>query len=475
MTISKPSPPPKIFKLAFLLQGITSFFALTIYAYLGIFTRLGADDYYHSNLLRNGNSIWQASLQKYLHVSNRYANLYLFSFDKWIGIEFFSAFLIFLWLIGLIWLLKSISKFSNLHLSYLSVFSIPSTLIFFSILQTPNLYQTIYWLSGTVTYFSPIVLFTLSLAGFFAILTHAKGFQSVAKTLFFTFLSAFIMFFIGGLSETVGALHIGILFLLIIAIWFLYEKKNRGFAIMLLSGAVIGAFASLVVMAFSPANAIRSNAPPLAIPIFIERVISYPFLFIVDTLKTLPLPSFFLFFTAFLIFSVISIKITEKKHLYWGLALTALVVYGLIAMSFAPSIYGLGYPEARVRFPARVVLSFGLFIEGALLGQLVGGKKKIFLAAMLIGAALYPLRGAYQAYQHVTAFQTYANAWDTREAYILSQREKGILDISVPPIDAMGGVKEFDVNPQHWVNQSAAFYYGVDSISVHDLDLSYGE
>ena len=49
------------------------------------------------------------------------------------------------------------------------------------------------------------------------------------------------------------------------------------------------------------------------------------------------------------------------------------------------------------------------------------------------------------------------------------------MEIAVPPMDGMAGIKEFDINPKHWVNQAAAQYYGVDAISVHSSDLSYGE
>ena len=92
---------------------------------------------------------------------------------------------------------------------------------------------------------------------------------------------------------------------------------------------------------------------------------------------------------------------------------------------------------------------------------------------MLIGSTLYPLRGAYQAYQELPKYQAYANAWDEREAYILSQKEKGIMDISLPPMDGLAGIKEFDVDPNHWVNSGATKYYGVGAISVHPLDLGY--
>jgi hypothetical protein len=49
------------------------------------------------------------------------------------------------------------------------------------------------------------------------------------------------------------------------------------------------------------------------------------------------------------------------------------------------------------------------------------------------------------------------------------------MDIAVPPMDGMAGIKEFDIDPNHWVNRGAADYYGVDAISVHSTSLDYDE
>ena len=469
-----------IFQLALLLQGIASFLALTVYAYSGKFTRLIADDYYHSYLLQSGESLWQISVKKYLYTSNRYTNMYFFAFGEWIGNQWLSAFLIFLWLLGMIWLLLELSKLVGMQLSRWTIFTISALLIFLSILQAPNLYQTIYWIPGMVTYFAPLVFFIFLLAGIFAFLRHPRGKTHLLLAALLSLVAAFL---IGGLSETVGALHITILFFTMLAFWIWGEKDKPKNALILLGAALLGGFISLAVMALSPANAIRSTIAPITIPVFIQRIITFPFGFILDTLKTLPLPSFFTVFVAFLIFSGNpkfsplrgELEGGRRRILLWALALTPLLIYALIAASFAPSAYALSYPDARVRFPARVVMTSALFIEGALLGMLFASKRRVLTALLLVAAAIYPLRGAWQAYQTLPKYQAYADAWDTREAYILSKKESGIMEIAVPPMDGMAGIKEFDIDPNHWVNRGAADYYGVDAISVHSSDLSYDE
>ena len=471
MTIWKKIKETDLFQLALLLQGIASFLALSIYAYLGSFSRLMADDYYHSYLLQSGKNLWQISVEKYLHVSNRYSTMSFFSFGEEVGIRWVSGLMIFLWLLGLIWFLTELKEIKSVEFSRKMIFSLASLLIFLSILQAPNRFQTLYWLSGSQTYFAPLVFLVYFFAAllFFIRCPHSKG------TL--TFLALFVAtlaFLIGGLSETVGTLHIGILSIAILAFWIWGKKTDRKRALILLGAALLGALISRGVMALSPANDIRSSAPPLPIPVFLERSVIFPYGFITDTFKSLLLPSAFTVIIGFLVFSPMKGEI-KKQGMWLSLIIVPIITFALISASFAPSAYALSYPDARVRFPARVVLTFGLFIEGALLGLFFGVKKKFLVALLLIGASLYPLRGAWQAYQSLPKFQAYANAWDTRDAYIQSKRDGGMMNISLPPMDGMAGIKEFDVDANHWVNRGAVDYYGVDAISVHSTSLDYDE
>ncbi|MCP4141861.1 MAG: hypothetical protein GY755_16565 [Chloroflexi bacterium] len=470
-----------LYKYALLLQAFAGGLALAVYAYIGTFTRLLADDYYHLSLLQSEKNLLQISVDKYLNVSNRYATMPIFAFEQWLGIKWVAGLMIFLWILGLSWLLIEAQKRIATKLPRWVLSSIALLLIFLSILQAPNRFQSIYWISSSVTYFFPLVFFSFLLAGIFAFLGQPRSKASLFGMGLFNILAIFI---IGGLSETVGAMHIAILILILLAFWIRGAKEKRIPASTLLGAALLGALISLAVMALSPANAIRSSDGNVALSILFQRLFIFPYGFITDTLKTLPLPSIFTMLVGFLITSGFSPPLRgelegggEKNQiLRWALLLAPIITFALIAASFAPSAYALSYPDARVRFPARFIMTSGLFIEGALLGLWLGREKFRVLATLLLAAsAIYPLRGAWQAYQTIPKFQTYADAWDTRDAYIQSKRDSGIMDIAVPPMDGMAGIKEFDVDPNHWVNRGAADYYGVDAISVHSSDLEYDE
>ncbi len=461
-----------LFQYALFLQTFTSGLALAVYAYIGTFTRLLADDYYHLSLLQSEKNLLQISVDKYLNISNRYATMPIFAFEQWLGIKWVAALMIFLWLLGLSWLLIEAQKSTKIKLSRWMLSSIAVILIFLSILQAPDRFQSIYWISSSVTYFFPLVFFSLLLAGIFFFLRQSRSKAALLGMGLFNILA---MFMFGGLSETVSAMHIAILVLILLAFWRWGAQEKRIPASTLLGATLLGALISLVVMALSPANAIRSSDGNVALSVLLQRLFIFPYGFITDTFKTLPLPSIFTILVGFLIFSPLRGE-TKEGGVRRSLLIVPLITFALIAASFAPSAYALSYPDARVRFPARFVMTAGLFIEGALLGLWLGREKFRVLGTLLLAAAaVYPLRGAWQAYQSLPKYQVYANAWDTRDTYIQSKRDSGIMDIAVPPMDGVAGIKELDVDAKHWVNRGAADYYGVDAISVHSTSFEYDE
>lgn len=463
-------PKEKRSNFAALLLAATSGIGLAVFVWLGSFTRLLADDYYHIFLTRDANLI-VASYEKYLVASNRYTNLFLFALADRIGAKWMPALLIVLWVFGLAWLFSEIRKKLPLQLPAALILTLAALLPFLSILQAPNRYQTIYWLSGMATYFAPLVFFPFLLAANFVFLCASRTKLAIFGMVIVNLLAAFL---IGGLSETVGAFHITVVAPIILAFW-LWGKKEERTQVTLLFGALLfGALLSLAVMALSPANAIRSSNGAVGLAVLLRRLFIFPYGFISDTFKSLPLPSLFTVLVGFLIFSPLWGE--RKKGVPIALLLVPVITFILIAASFAPSAYALSYPDARVRFPARVALTTGLFIEGALLGLWLGREKfQGWATLLLVAVALYPLRGAYQASLTASDYRAYAAAWDRRDAFIQSQRERGIMEIAVPRMDGLAGIKELDVDPNHWVNRGAAEYYGVDAISVRSSDLFYDE
>jgi hypothetical protein len=112
-------------------------------------------------------------------------------------------------------------------------------------------------------------------------------------------------------------------------------------------------------------------------------------------------------------------------------------------------------------------------IEAALFGSLAAQFRsqvnllKWASIVLLAASALYPLRAAWLAWGEVPSYRERADLWDEREVMIFQLIEERQTDPIVPQFDGVLGVKELDVNANHWVNRCAAKYYGFDSIRAY--------
>ena len=465
----------QFFQTALIAVGIAALLALFVYAYLGVFTRYIADDYCHARVLQTGNVI-ELSIDKYMKTSNRYSNMLLFGFSELFGakgVAVLPPLMIFLWLLGLFSTFSQLKNFFHVEWQPAVIFAISALLAFFTILQAPNLYQSIYWRSGLVTYFSPLV-FSVWLIGFiFSQIRRAGKMNAPLWASLFVFLAAFL---IGGLSETAGALHSAALILSLLGIWRWGKKERQKAAFTLVGATLAGALLSLLTMGLAPANAIRLDSGTPELAVLLLRFLKFPFDFIWDTLKTLPLPSLISIGIPYLIFyglyvDKLSLGKEEKQRIWLAAGLAPLIMYALIAASFAPSAYGQSYPVERARFPARFIMTGALMLEGALFGILASQirlKARAFsalLVSILLGiSAFYPLRAAWQVWHTAPEYQARAAAWDARDAQIRADAEQGALNIQTSQLPGIAQVKELDVNPKHWINRCATEYYGVDSI-----------
>ena len=154
----------------------------------------------------------------------------------------------------------------------------------------------------------------------------------------------------------------------------------------------------------------------------------------------------------------------------------------LIAAGFSPSVYGQGYPVERMRFLACSLMTITFMLEGGIFGLLLGNYRPGFHQALswvvmilfVLTGILYPLRAALRVYQSmVPEYQTRAEMWDLRDAYILRHASLGEMDIVVPGYSAVYNIKELDDDPTHWVNSCAADYYRVRSIRAVTIPDEY--
>lgn len=448
---------------------------LAVYAYLGFFSRYMADDYCLLVDLRFGDLLTN-SWNKYLFKSNRFSNLFVLGFWELFpnNIAIVPALHVLLWVSGLYWLFSELNKLFNVKIELPIRLLAAETLVLFSFFTAPNIFQILYWRPGQVSYLTPIVLITLAAAWLVNLVRREK--VSIPLAALFSFLA----FFIGGLSETLGALHIAI-FSFIIACVFLFDRSwRRKPALTLLIALLIGAFAALIVMLLAPANEVRindENGSP-AMTVVLLRALEYSLLFLRITFTTLPIPiAGLLAISSLLSFNFFVDRYKGKLHsrFGWLFLLIPVLTYALIFASFAPSAYGQSYPVERVRFPAHFILTLSLTSLGICAGYVLSYVKVPIFAryaavALAFIALLYPFWMIRQPLATHEFRRLFALRWDEREQMIYAMKANGEQDLVIPALDGYEGTKELDVRPFFWVNQCAAQVYGVHSITAISVE-----
>lgn len=468
---------PSLFRPVRIFFSLTSAAALSIYAYIGAFVRPIGDDYCISARLIGYNPL-TASLIKYWHTSNRFSNEMAAWFTDLFGprgVALLAVASLLLWLAGLTWALYEVARLLKIRWDLWTGLLLAEIVALVSYYTAPNLFQSVQWRPGLMTYFLPLVIYSFLIAGILrasrlAVGQTAKRIETSA-TIVLLFFGAF---FAGGLSETAGALHISILGLALVVNFFWNKTPTRRAALALITATFAGAALAMVGMFITPANAIRlEGAATPSLSDAILRSFAYAALFFAESARLLKIPLGFTFISgaalAYLHSKTAEIKIPARAWL--GLILIPALAYLLTVAAFAPSAYGQSFPVDRVRFPAHVILAASLLTLGGLLGLLAGRASlprwtTIMAVAALFIAALYPLWTIRNNYSMIPQYQRYAARWDQRDASIRGLAASGETDIVTWKLPGVANVNDIGPRPGHWINYCAAIVYGVDAISA---------
>lgn len=454
---------------------------LVLYAYTGTLTRYWADDYCYNAVL-NSDGFWKAQLSFYQSTSDRYSVIPLVGVSEIFGvlaIRLWPLVAILLGLASLAWFLWQISGYKLfLFSSLLEVLLLSEIILFFVFWQAPNLFQILYWRTGMLTYYMPLVV-QLFLAGFIIRWTR--------KGLFTPWIGLGIIvlaFFAGGFSETTAALQSGALGLVLAVYCGLTIKKIKPhrvtlFFLLAVAGGTVLAMAALF---YSPANASRMIHMPQSADFqtLVRLSLRFSADFIYDTFKTQPLPTL----VSCCLFFVLSIqswlKVDRFKDLNipQAVAFLAMIIIGtflLIVCIVAPSVYiQVAYPEARAMIAARAVLVMGLlagswYLAGIFLRIVnqAGWLIRVNTIALVFAVVLsfYPLRASRVIALDIPYYQKRAVEWDMRHQEILRQRQAGQQNINVRALDSIAGLMELTSQYDKWPNTCVAGMYRVRSIT----------
>ncbi len=449
------------------------FLLMLVYSYQGWFTRYMADDYCNAVLFRDPfNGLYLRYIQGF--GGNRYSNIWLVGISEFLGgiksIPYLPVFHILLWVAGLLWGMNELKKQLKANWSNGMTAFLALSIAFFTLLQAPNLYQIVYWRSSMTTHFAPVVYGTLLAAYLLRKSNLAAKHDFAFVDYFIGFISAFV---VGGFSEPTVAVMITLLALALFAVRRWGSEPTRRRMTHLLAWTLFGALLSLTVMAVSPANSRRLGDSPPSLTELIYDSFFYGLIFIQKTILELPLPSALTLLVPALLMSIyqpVELSKIQKQRLLWLAAAIMVISYILIVASFSPSVLGQGYPVERVRFYARLAMTLGLMIDGALMGVLFSKLLSrpvlqwALMAMLFATGVVYPLRAVVNAYNLLPEYRARAQAWDERDAFIWKLKAEGQTNLTVYQFDGVYRTKELDTYATHWVNQCAAEYYGLESI-----------
>lgn len=463
----------RLFQFALILANAFLLIALAIYAVRGFYSRYWADDYCFGTIFHQ-HGLWEGTTFFYQNTSNRFAAYFLVGLNELLGahaIRYLPAFMILVTVLiySVVFnlafrLLKFPQKWG------VSIF-LSQLMTYFMLLTAPDLFQSIFWRSGMVSYYAPIPFLGL------ALIIILKGIRYGEFKALRLVLLGLITFFSAGLSETFAALETGLWLILILTAFFFIKKKEQRKPLFQSSlTALLGSLIAMLIMIKAPGNAMRLETLEQATSPWQVIYLSLRFgsAFLYRTLRAYPLPIIILFATSAILAYHLSghtqAGIDEKM---WGKILWGSLIAGFILLVCvaAPTAYGMmAYPENRAWMLGRFVSVLAMIVVGFSAGMLSHHFMDrivdtcLMSIIVLILLSLYPFKGAWQEWQQLPAWQAGAQAWDARQQVILDNISDGETSLTVQAFDSIGSVAELTADPHYWVNVCVANYYGVEQI-----------
>jgi hypothetical protein len=451
---------------------------LSIFGMKGTYSRYAQDDYCYGYRFRAA-GFWEAQVTSYYqkteYNSDRYTLTMVNGLSELIGGPDFAPYLptitiitwagIFTYLVFLI-----LKPFRNIILSVL----VALIIVFFTFFLSPNQYQNLFWTAAIHTYTTPVVLTTLILAR----IIHF----TLAKK--FTWLNGIeisvLCIFTGGFSEATTIWQFTIWLCGLFVLFFfkrdtLFRDARKPLVI-----AVFSTLFALAIMMMNPTNSIRASTyTHLGLFQIITQSLFFAEEFIRVSIKAAPLPFAIVFLLGLWLCWNFAPKRTENwKNSLGKLIIAIVVVYALCFTTMATYLYAAGvYPGDRAQLAIHFALICGLFLIGWILAGFISNlatkgtwPKSTSILIQLLGVLLfaYLIRAIPRVYDKYPLYQARAQAWDARQQLIMDEKSKGFTEITVPQFDSIYGITELKNDPNNWVNQCAAKYYGVQSITAVD-------
>lgn len=425
-----------------ILFGLSTYYILTTSNYV----RYWADDFCSSVLLRN----------------NGYWNSQIIWWKGWTGRYSATAFLNLFELFGLTGAkLLPVIQYMLFFASslFLFAFSFPVASIFSVIflVNSANVIQSFYWMTGSLNYFAPFIFLNLFLSLLFLKYKRAHS------------VLAFILLFVAtGFSESFGVANLLLISFLFLVVYLSNFKNKKDKYIILVSG-IVATFFSLSLMYLAPGNAARSATVghPESFLDLIRKTIYYSRWYLVHLfyIKTFVVSIALILSSAFVFLN--------RKIKYFNKPKLILLAYPVWVISITFAVVGLTYYAINFEPPKRVMsIVNNMIVMGAVIFSVClfdVFKKYIpemiskFLFLFFVLALIFRVNHDWGIVKN--ELQIYASKWDSVEkTLVFSDLGQTVYIDNVTPVGKLDGFKE----NKGWVLSCIASYYNLEEIIVKD-------
>jgi hypothetical protein len=475
----------RIIVWAGIVLGASMIVPLGVHAYMGGFARYIADDFCTLGTLRRL-GFFGSQVNWYENWSGRFSFTFTVNLTQLAGPKLtpiLPALALALWLLAVIFLILRWQRWLRTTASIILAFALSGLVIFATLEGSPNVYQSLYWQTGMLTYTLPLILLTAYLGW---LLFYADGLPDKIRHSWAIPASGAATFVFGGFSETFVSVQTALLIALFILSTIMLQGKKRRQVNAFLGAGIVGSLLAMLVIVIAPGNLIRRGLmPPSPDPLeLIKKSIFDVYIFSVISFRRQPymvvLSVILTALVGFLTFSERRLKkplrMGDWVRWLYPLVVIPVLTAGLILASIMPSEYAISsYPDERVLIMPVYFLFLGLVLWGLSIGSRVRSLGSIETRWVLSTATLaFGLIACSLAVFGFNAVRTITNeasgarqnaiAWDKRDNTLKTIVEEEGVPIAVPSLHHMGFLAEIGYDPNEWINRCVAQAYGVDAV-----------
>lgn len=442
------------------------------------FSRYWADDFC-AGAVNNQMGFWASQRMWWFSWSGRYSYNAALQFFIKFGPQL-NKFLPILIVLGMVVSSYPVFKRISLKFSHSTLSAIISAFLFIVLIliNTPNLIQSVYWLTGALVYAMPFVFMNTFLS-----VVVWSDYGRLKKYPGLTFVLCFFLLFVaGGFVETFALAAVVFVITLSICNELLLWKNKKQVRILLLIG-LAGLLSSLIIMSLSPGMANRSST--LNTERDIGLILNSTLLGTKwDILRLFTINTFVLslMMVFILVFKFTDGYYNKQMQIHFTLRriYLMLIFYLLGLIGSASAVVGLGFYSMGITPPerAKFVIIYLLFcyivgvsfILSLILLKLLNKTALLIvnktMTIMLITASVFVTILTYNHWNRLlNEIKTYANEWDLRENEIYKQIAEGKDAITIHYLKPVGELDGFTDN-KGWVGGCAAGYYQVKELKV---------